>query len=224
MYGVRDGPGYSSASLPSVNTIVETGIVMNLSHERLCIFIDHHRSMQGAEIVTSCTFVEKKRVAPHRCILLKLHRRGRKNIWVRLERKPTSGAALVSGKGRTPSNDVVNTSTIAKQHTTTDNLYLSKCSLATDDTALIDLKHYELDNAQVFDSRPSLGDLRPFLGVMHESLTEYTVWPVSGTPEVEDLYLLICDHTEKLLDVLFLYTTIPTTDWRRNMGGWKRAA
>ena len=115
VYGVRNGPESSSASLPStINTVVETGIVMNLSARTLVhVYPTTHRSMQSAEIVKSYTFVEKKRVAPHRCILLELHRPGRKGIWVRLERKPTSGAALVSGKGRTPSNDVVNTSTIA---------------------------------------------------------------------------------------------------------------
>ena len=171
----------SDASLVSINTVVETGVVMNLPHERLCTFIDTHRSMQGAEIVRSCTFVEKKRVAPHRCILLELHRPGRKNIWVRLERKPTSGAALVSGKGKTSSNDVVNTPMSARERQMTDNLYIAKCSLATDDAALISMERYKLDNAQAFDSRPSLGDLRPFLGVMQETLTEYTVWSVSGS-------------------------------------------
>lgn len=107
MYSVRNAGDVSSASIPSINTVIEVDVVMHLSHERLCTFIDTHRSMQGAEIVRSCTFVEKKRVAPHRCILLELHRPGRKKIWVRLERKPTSRAALVSGKGKTPSNDVV---------------------------------------------------------------------------------------------------------------------
>lgn len=200
-------------------------MVMNLSHERLCTFIDNHRSMQGAEIVRSCTFVEKKHVAPHRCALLELHRPGRKNIWVRLERKPTSGAALVSGKGKTPSNDLVNTPIMTRDSHMTDDRYLSKCSLATADTALINIENYRLDNAQVFDSRPTLGDLRPFLGVMQETLTEYTVWSVSSAPRRSMVYRLIeSDHTEKLLDVLFLYTEIPPTNWRRDLGGRTRSA
>ena len=97
----------SSASIASVKTIIETDIVMNLSLERLCIFIDTHSSMQSAEIVRSSTFVEKKHGAPHRCVVLELRRPGKKNLCLRLERKPTSRAALISGKGRTPSNDVV---------------------------------------------------------------------------------------------------------------------
>ena len=226
VYGVRNGAERSSVSLLSTNTVVDTGIVMNLPHERLCTFIDAHRSMHGAEIVRSCTFVEKKHAAPHRCILLELHRPGRKNIWVRLERKPRSGAALVSGKGRTPSNDVVNTP-MRDLVSTTNNLSLFKCSLATDDIALIDIEKYKLDNAQVFDSRPSLGDLRPFLGVMQETLTEYTVWSVSCSLWLKDLNILIkrgCIIIEKLLDVLFLYSKIPPTDWRRQMGSWTRTS
>lgn len=109
VYNVGNGHDLSSVSITSMNTIVEVHKVMNLSHKRLCMFIDARRSMQGAEIVRSCTFVEKKLVAPHRCVLLELRRPGRQHIWVRLERKPTSGAALVAGTGKTPSNDVVST-------------------------------------------------------------------------------------------------------------------
>lgn len=100
----------SSASFASVETIIHADTVMSLSIERLCTFIDTYRSMQGAVIVRSCTFVEEKRGAPHRCLVLELRRPGRKDLWLRLERKPTSRAALISGKGKTPSNDVVNIS------------------------------------------------------------------------------------------------------------------
>ena len=127
IYRVRNGAEISSTSIPSINTVIEADIVMHLSHERLCTFIDAHQSMQGAEIVRSCTFVEKKkRLTPHRCLLLELDRPGRKNMWVRLERKPTSGAALVFGKGKTPSNDVVNTTISAADSMLSNILPLSK--------------------------------------------------------------------------------------------------
>lgn len=107
--GLRNVIRGAVASRVSVNTLIDTDMVMNLSLERLCTFIDNHQSLQRASIVQSRTFVEKKRFAPHRFIILELHRYGRKNVWIRLERKPTSPGALVSGKGRTPSNDVVRT-------------------------------------------------------------------------------------------------------------------
>lgn len=95
----------------SVNTVVDTDAVTELPLRDLCTLIDEHQSLQCAAIVKSCTFVEKKPIAPHRFIVLELHRQGRKHIWLRLERKPESRAALVSGIGRTPSNDVVSEAT-----------------------------------------------------------------------------------------------------------------
>ena len=109
IYALRRGAGESSASLLSIETVVglaETPIERSLEH--LCTFIDDHRSMRGAEIVNSRTYVERKIIAPHRCVVLELHKEGRKNIWLRLERKPTTRAALVLGMGKTPANDVVN--------------------------------------------------------------------------------------------------------------------
>ena len=54
---------------------------------------------------------------------------------------------------------------------------------------------------------------------MQETFTEYTVWSVSSAPRLLKVYLLIeSDRTEKLLDVLFLYTKIPPTELAEGRG------
>lgn len=105
-YGIPTG---SRRSLASTQTCVSNR-VLDLTLEGVCQYIDAHKSLQGAGIVRSRTFVQKKLVAPHRYLVLELRRDGRKPVWLRLERKPTSRSDLASGRGRTPANDVVNTS------------------------------------------------------------------------------------------------------------------
>lgn len=105
---------------------------------------------------------------------------GRKDVWLRLERKPTSGSDLALGKGRTPANDMVNIN--LRIYFTNPYLVFSlKGSLAAVESELIDEKKYKLDNDQVFPNSPStLGDLSHFLRVIIAEITEYAVWSVSA--------------------------------------------
>lgn len=104
------GSETSSRSISSLASCVPIVGVVGLSLIGLCTLINAYSSMQSAVVVRSSTFVEKKPVAPHRCLILELRRPGRKVLWLRLERKPTSSHELMLGSGRTPSNDVVGVS------------------------------------------------------------------------------------------------------------------
>ena len=176
--------------------------------------------MQGASIVTSSTFVEmRKPIAPHRCVVIELHRHGRKNVWVRLERKPTSPADLVRGMGRTPSNDVVNITIVAIHARSLTFIVFSSVHW------LRPAQLYSTqDNTNSKTSRSSmfshltLGYVRPFLGVVHELLTEYTVWSVSVLIWARVAPELTLPHTEKLLDVQFVFTRALPAGWSRQVG------
>lgn len=188
MYGLGNLSRLSFASMSSVRTYIPSTGVLHLALDQLCGRIGEHRSMQRAEVLRSCTFVEKKLIAPHRCLVLELRRAGRKCIWLRLERKPTSFNALASGKGRTPSNDIVRVVVTGNQTPSlTWVCIFLKCSLAADSAEIVEKARYKLDNEQIFpDSPPTLGDLNHLLRVIQEELTEYTFWSVSTWPRGQD--------------------------------------
>lgn len=102
-----DDPKAPSQSKTSLGSCVPTVGKVDVSLVELRQLIDDYGSMQRATIVRSRTFVEKRRFAPHRCLIVDLYRPGRKDLWLRLERKPTSAKDLQKGSGRTPSNDMV---------------------------------------------------------------------------------------------------------------------
>lgn len=78
------------------------------SLENFCNFMEHvDPTIREARIVKTCTYVERKRIAPHRRLLLEVCGGERGHEWLRLDRGPTSGSGLCSGIGRTPANDRV---------------------------------------------------------------------------------------------------------------------
>lgn len=81
----------------------------NFSVAELCDFIDVHKPVQQARIISSATYVEKTLIAPHRCLLLEVSDDRAEPVWLCLDRKPTSGTGLASGKGLTAANDQVRT-------------------------------------------------------------------------------------------------------------------
>lgn len=208
-------------SSPSTITLVPLFAVLHFPLEDLCGFIDTYPSIQKACIVRSRTFVERKRIAPHRCLVVELHRVGRKVAWLRLERKPTSPGDLVMGGGKTRSNDVVGVF-IHRRHLVLSNFEGAfKCCLAAKVDALLDERQYKLDNEEFYPSSPTtLEDLRRLLLVAHEELNQYAIWPVSVIASKFKFFAHSACRADKLLDVVLVPTT-PLWVWRSwRVGSW----
>jgi hypothetical protein len=54
--------------------------------DEFCKLIREHRSLQRAEILSTETYCKMIGPIPHRFLLLELHREGRKDLWLRLDR------------------------------------------------------------------------------------------------------------------------------------------
>ena len=55
--------------------------------DEFCKLIRERRSLQRAEILLTETHCKMNGAIPHRFLLLKLHREGRKDLWLRLDRR-----------------------------------------------------------------------------------------------------------------------------------------
>lgn len=84
--------------------------VLALSLAQLCQFIDSHRSLQTARIVSTSMYSERPLLVTHRFIVLRIERQGKKGLWARLDRRPSKSRGLrglMLGGGKTPANDTV---------------------------------------------------------------------------------------------------------------------
>ena len=92
----------------SMRSVLEPGQVLPLTLDELCQTIDRHHSLQKARILSTYKYVQSNaRMAPHRCIVMHIQRDGRKPIWLRLDRRPTSRVDLIAKFGTTRANDQV---------------------------------------------------------------------------------------------------------------------
>jgi hypothetical protein len=91
---------------PSINTVVPSYGVFNLTIVELQTMIEEHRSLQVGEIMSSEGYFQH--AITHRFLILQLRRDGRKPIWLRLERRAGRSAfnLLLSG-GVAPTQDTV---------------------------------------------------------------------------------------------------------------------
>jgi hypothetical protein len=95
-------------TIHSLQTVVHPGEVLHLTLDGLCHTIDNHPSLQTARILSTAVYVEPNALmAPHRCIVMHIERDARREIWLRLDRRPTSRIALVTRLGSTRANDQV---------------------------------------------------------------------------------------------------------------------
>ena len=81
-----------------------------LPYTALCEYVntDANPIIYEAQLVESRVYIERgTRIAPHRKTILRVQERNGKLFWLQLERKPTSGRALVMGLGTTAANDQV---------------------------------------------------------------------------------------------------------------------
>ena len=96
-------------STPSINTVIFCG-VWNMSVPQLCDVIKQHRSLKRAEILSTQCYTEFNGRVFHRFLILELHREGRKDIWLRLDRRPgRSTWQLLRAVGKAPAKDTVST-------------------------------------------------------------------------------------------------------------------
>lgn len=82
----------------------------HLPYAALCEYLstDTNPIIYEAQVVESRIYIESGAVvAPHRKTILQIRERNGKQFWLQLERKPTSGRALVTGLGTTLANDQV---------------------------------------------------------------------------------------------------------------------
>lgn len=99
----------------STGTALSTVGVLSLSLAQLCEFIDTHRSLQRARIMSTSCYSERPLLVTHRFLVLKIERNSKKSIWVRFDRRPSRSSGLrglVLGGGRTPANDTVSSAAI----------------------------------------------------------------------------------------------------------------
>lgn len=102
----------SASTESSTATIVPEYGVHNLRLSDVCSFIDGHKSLQSAAIVTTECYSEPAGAVTHRFLVLELRRPGRKNIWLRLDRRRGEGISLLrffALSGETKANDRVRT-------------------------------------------------------------------------------------------------------------------
>jgi hypothetical protein len=96
------------SSLTSEFTVHSVGGTMDVSLSDLCNKIKYYHFLRLATIVSASTYVQRRSlIAPHRFVILCLHRNGKENVWIRLDRMPTSRNDLVTGLGVTDANDRV---------------------------------------------------------------------------------------------------------------------
>ena len=93
-----------------------TGNLRNFTIAQLCEFISKNPSLHSAHIASCSSYIQRfALVIPHRFLIFQLEREGRKDVWLRLDRRTAKEAGtpgLVRGLGETPANDTVSLSQI----------------------------------------------------------------------------------------------------------------
>ncbi|KAF8308163.1 hypothetical protein DL93DRAFT_2159211 [Clavulina sp. PMI_390] len=148
----------SRGSTSTKGTVAPQYGVINFSLADLCKYIDIHRSLQIAAIITSECYFEAAGPVLHRFLLLELRREGRKIIWLRLDRRRGENVSLIkflSTSGVTKAND--------------------QAMLSSEKAILIG--QAEKENSQVFANPPNLGSFARVLRIINEEIALYRLWP-----------------------------------------------
>lgn len=100
----------STFSASSVSTAVPTRGIVELSLVDVCDHIDEHPSLRAAEIISTECYAVQASAVMHRFIVLELRRQGRKDVWLRLDRRRGEKISLLqflAASGTTQANDRV---------------------------------------------------------------------------------------------------------------------
>ncbi|KAF8308164.1 hypothetical protein DL93DRAFT_2171326 [Clavulina sp. PMI_390] len=141
----------------TMHTIVPIYGVLDLSLLEVCKYVDDETTLQTAIIVSSECYAIRSGAVIHRFVVLELHRPGRKDIWLRLDRRreDVSARKLLAAFGTTRANDKAMLSSI-------------KARLVGGATR---------ENRKFFTAPPNLKELCCLLRVVIDELTSYRIWP-----------------------------------------------
>jgi len=85
-----------------------------MSVSEFCDVVKEHQSLRQAEIMSTECYTESIRGVIHRFLILELHREGRMEIWLRLDRRAgRTILQLLRTVGTAPAKDVVRTKALA---------------------------------------------------------------------------------------------------------------
>ncbi|KAF8309921.1 hypothetical protein DL93DRAFT_2230639 [Clavulina sp. PMI_390] len=149
-----------SATYATTATIISFG-VLQLSLSELCDLITIRSSLANAEILSVESYSQRVNFITHRFLILRLRRQGRKDVYLRLDRRAASEISLtklVFSGGHTVARDEAN--------------------LSPTKSRLIE-KSAKAENHLSFSAPnfPRLGELKLFLDVIREELLLYKAWP-----------------------------------------------
>lgn len=101
----------SALSVESNSTVIPHNGGFGGQLKQLCSLIESHPTLQNAQIISVECFSESIFVRiHHRFLILELEREGKKNIWLRLDRrraKIDGTIKFLRGRGTTRANDTV---------------------------------------------------------------------------------------------------------------------
>jgi hypothetical protein len=108
-------PAIRFASASSPGNILATGVVPQIGRivltlAELCSYVDAHRPLQLAKILSTECYAEDAGGVLHRFLVIELRLPGRETIWLRLDRKMANNVSFwkfLMASGETPANDVV---------------------------------------------------------------------------------------------------------------------
>lgn len=97
-------------SRSSIVSAVPRRGVIELSLADVCHYIDDHESLQAVQIISTECYTMPAGAVTHRFVILELPRPGRKDVWLRLDRRRGEGVSIMrvlSVSGVTRANDRV---------------------------------------------------------------------------------------------------------------------
>ncbi|KAF8342236.1 uncharacterized protein EI90DRAFT_3208365 [Cantharellus anzutake] len=147
--------GFSTFSKGSNLSIRSSGKTFSLRD--LCKnVIEEHLWLQTARIISTSCYSQYRNLILHRFLILQLRRPGKRDIWLRIDRRAgLSPLKLAQKLGKTRANDTAQLSASEKDLT----------------------RKARQENIQIFKRPPFLGDFGVYLRVICEELLEYRVWP-----------------------------------------------
>lgn len=177
----------SLASLGSYKTFLPIKGCYGVFLTHLCDMIDMYPTLQEAEVIsTECYTTPIRLGIVHRFLLLELRRDGLKPIWMRLDRtrnKFTSRARFVLTGGQTRANDIVSVYIIVSLEA--HQQAIQQVQISAIKGRLIPA-HGRLENQQVFQNCPRLGELHHFMWVIVCELKTYRLVSVRTLRSVKE--------------------------------------
>ncbi|KAF8309922.1 hypothetical protein DL93DRAFT_2230640 [Clavulina sp. PMI_390] len=155
-----------SATYATTATVISSGVLL-LSLSELCDLIDIRSSLANADILSVECYAQRVNLnfVLHRFLILHLRRQGRKDVYLRMDRRADGGVSLpkmMLQRGQTAAHDEANLSP-------TKSRLIGATSKAENCLRFGGFKF------------PKLGELKLLLDVIREELLFYKTWPVASS-------------------------------------------